>query len=382
MSTKSSGALVALRRDLHASAELSHAERTTASRIEEFLRAHGPDRVVTGLGGQGLIAVYEGTGAGPTVVIRCELDALPIPEEAGPYRSETAGVSHRCGHDGHMAIVAGLAPILELSRPPSGRVVLLFQPAEETGEGARAVLDDERFAPWKPDLSFALHNLPGFPLGAIISREGAFAAASKGMVIRLVGETSHAGEPEKGRSPTRAVARLLEALPAAPGSPRQFDEPAVVTVIHARIGEIAFGTSPGEAVVMATLRAYSRPVMDELTERCDALARTIARAEALGHAVEWREEFPPTINDEAAARRVELAARALGYDIIAPERPFPWSEDFGHFIDAAPGALFGLGAGTRHPALHSTDYDFPDELLEVGTRMFADILEQALGGDE
>jgi len=374
--------LVELRHSLHRRPELASEESATAGQIAGFLRRFAPDRVVAGLGGHGLAALYRGAAPGPRVLVRAELDALLIPETITPvHGSSTAGVSHKCGHDGHMAMLAGLASQLHRRRPDRGEVVLLFQPAEETGEGARRVLDDPAFAELRPDRVFALHNLPGFPLGQVVVRAGVFASASVGLAIRLTGDSSHAAEPHRGRSPALALAELVCGLSAVPQLTAALHEAAQVTVIHARLGEVAFGTSPGEAVVMATLRSHDPELMSRLRDRSVALAQGTARTHELKHAVEWVEPFPATINEPAAVDLVRQAARQLGLDVREVPLPFPWSEDFGHFTDAFPGALFGLGAGEAHPALHGRHYDFPDELLMTGCRLLASVVEQSLGPD-
>lgn len=377
----SSSVLKELRHDLHRNAERSRAEELTAKIVSGFLKSHTPDNLVENLGGHGLAAVYEGRSPGPTVLLRSELDALPIRETIdSDHGSVSDGVSHKCGHDGHMTIVAGLAPLLADSKPSQGRVVLLFQPAEETGEGARLVIDDPKFARIKPDRVFALHNLPGFPLGSVISKRSCFASASRGMIVSLGGATSHAAEPHKGRSPALAAAQIIQALSAAVQFHTALHEGAKVTVISARVGERAFGTSPGYGEVMATVRAHTDDVMERLCKRCEGLARDIAHAFELDEEVSWTEEFVATINDDQSVDLVEKAADELGVAVVRPEHPFAWSEDFGHFTALAPGALFGLGAGADHPALHRPEYDFPDELIDVGINLFRKILKELLGG--
>src|SRR5699024_2334052 len=168
-------------------------------------------------GGNGMVASYEGDEEGSTVMIRCELDALPIAEENDiEYKSTHEGNGHKCGHDGHMAILCGVAKCLEAERPAKGKVQLLLQPAEETGEGAARMLDDKTFKKFNPDVIFALHNVPGFETHQIVCREGVFAAASEGLIVRFKGATSHAAQPEEGRSPALAMAQLVQLLSTMP----------------------------------------------------------------------------------------------------------------------------------------------------------------------
>jgi len=214
----------------------------------------------------------------------------------------------------------------------------------------------------------------------VILRSGVFASASVGLSLELTGDSSHAAEPHRGRSPALAVAELINGLSAAPQLHTALHEAAQVTVIHARLGEPAFGTSPGHGAVMATLRAHDADVMQRLRERCLALARDVARTHRLELASRWVEPFPATVNDPDAVALVAGAAADAGLETLEAPVPFPWSEDFGHFTAACPGALVGVGAGEEHPALHSRLYDFPDELLETGRRLLSTIIRRALGG--
>lgn len=369
-----------LRHQLHAAAEKSGAEENTAKIVGRYLDDFKPNRVFRSLGGHGIAAVFAGNVPGPRLLIRCELDALTIPETIKlDYGATAEGVAHKCGHDGHMAVVLGLAPVLHTLPPRKGSVVLLFQPAEETGKGANRVIKDPRFAEITPDYCFALHNLPGFARHRIIIREGFFAASSRGLIVRLRGATSHAAEPEKGNSPTMAAAQLIHCFSSMPQLYTGLHEASKVTVIHSRIGEIAFGTSPGEAEVMATLRSYEKDVMERLSGKCLDLAGGIARTHGLAYETEWDEEFPATVNNADCAALIKKCAARLNLDIYEPETPFPWSEDFGNFTSLCPGALFGLGAGENHSGLHHPTYDFPDEILDTGVKMFEGVIRELNG---
>jgi amidohydrolase len=334
MSDRHHASLVALRRELHAHPELSGAEAGTAACLRDFLLPCGPTRVLDGLGGHGLGMVFTAPDGvpGPTVALRAELDALPIAESgARPHASRRESRAHACGHDGHMAALGGVA--LALARRPlrRGRVVLLFQPAEETGRGARAVAADPRWRELAPDYAFAIHNLPGYPLGEVLVREGVFTAGSVGMVIRLLGRTAHAAYPEQGLSPAAAMSRLVPALSALPTAVAS-GSLSLVTVVHARLGDLAFGTTPGRAEIMSTLRADSEAALEELQERARRLAAAEAARDGLGLEIDWVEDFPVTANDDLAAAVVRAAARRRQLRVAAPaESPFRWSEDFGWF---------------------------------------------------
>lgn len=363
--------VIRLRRELHREPELSGSEARTARRIREFFEPLGPDATIEGLGGHGLAFVFESSEAGPTVMLRCELDALPIAEaNAVDHRSVREGVSHKCGHDGHMAILAAVGTGLAERRPRRGRVVLLYQPAEETGAGAAAVLADPAFERIRPDIAFALHNLPAFPSGKVLVREGAFSAASRGMVVRLSGSTAHAAHPETGRSPARAMCRIVEELTSLGAD----GETGFATVVGARLGERAFGTAPGTAEVFATIRSATDETMAALVGRAERIVAGSACADDLEHEIACEDEFPATVN---APRAVEIVRRAAGGDLQLLEEPFRWSEDFGRFTAACEGALFGMGAG-EVPDLHDPSYDFPDELIPRAAAVYDRILAECL----
>ena len=372
--------LVTLRHELHAHAELAGEEVETSRILRHFIEPYEPTDLLTELGGTGLAAVFDGSEKGPSLMFRAELDAVPVAEEGdGDHRSRRAGVSHACGHDGHMAIVAGLAAGLHRHPLRRGRVVLLFQPAEETGAGAQGVLDDERFEEIAPDWIFALHNLPGEDFGEIQIRSGVFAAGSVGTILHLRGRTSHAAYPEQGRSPAPAIADLIRELPALADAVQSADGLAKITVIHARIGEPAFGTSPGEAEVMATLRSDREDVLDRLREGVLERARQIADAHGLELAHSWTERFPVTVNDREAVAFVEEVAKTGGVALRLRDRAYPWTEDFGWLTRRFRGALFGLGAGRHGPALHSPHFDFQDELIPIGIDLLNGLIERILG---
>ncbi len=367
-----------LRHTLHGKAEASHQEEQTAKVLTEFLNQHKPDQILTDIAGHGILAIFEGQEKGPSILIRSDMDGLPIEEK--DEKGETRATSHRCGHDGHMAMVSGVALKLAQFRPPKGKVALLFQPAEEVGEGAAKVLEDQAFSQAiHPDFAFALHNLPGLPLGTVVLRDGVFASASEGMQIFFKGKTSHAAEPHQGVSPALALAQVIEALSSAPQFHTGLADAAQATLIHARFGEAdAFGTSPGEGWIQATLRAHDDDVMNTLKRECTSLAERLGKAHRLNTEITWTQGFPVTNNVSKLNGFIEASAKKLKLPIQRPALPYAWSEDFGHFTHTYPGALFGLGSGKTQPALHNPDYEFPDDLIVSGSSLFLEIITQAL----
>jgi amidohydrolase len=306
------------------------------------------------------------------------LDALPIEEKGTPtYKSAISGKGHLCGHDGHMAIICGLGEKLSHQRPDSGEVVLLFQPAEETGQGAKRVLEDPKFDKIRPDFAFALHNLPGFPLHQVITRKGTFAAGSTGMTLQFTGKTSHAAHPEDGQNPSEAISKLILTLPEIRKNISGF---CLATVIHVQIGSLAFGTSAGIGSLSLTLRAFDQKNLEQLIEEVEKKAKQLAKAENLDIDVQLKESFAVSKNDPAAVKLADQAFKRLNLELIEKAEPFRWSEDFGLFSQHCPSFLFGLGAGEKCPQLHEGSYDFPDELIETGVGVFDRIVRNQSEG--
>ncbi len=373
--------LVAWRRRLHTMPDLSGEEAATAREVVAMLSETRPDEIVEGLGGHGVAAVYEGPEAGPTVMFRAELDGLAIEDTSDvPHRSRVPGKGHQCGHDGHMATLMALARGLSRQRPQRGRVILMFQPAEENGAGAAAVVADPRFAALTPDYAFAYHNMPGMPLGRVALAEGPITCASRGMKIILTGRTAHASMPETGVSPVPAVAFLLSALGRLNSGALPSPDFAMTTVTHVEVGEPVFGVAPGHAEVWVTLRTLTDAAMTALRDGAEGLAREAAEAAGLGVAVDYDSVFADCSNHPEAVACLGRALEAEGFNYDSGDLPLRGSEDFGGFgKGSSKVALFLLGAGENRPHLHNPDYDFPDDLIAVGARIFHRVLRDILG---
>lgn len=371
-------ALTALRQELHKYPEISGNEVATAKRILSFLSNYPPDTLLSNIGGHGIIAIYNGEKEGKQILFRCELDALPIAEvNTFEYKSVFKEVSHKCGHDGHMAILCGLAMQLHLKRPETGAVILLFQPAEEDGSGAAKVFNDSQFN-LKPDFAFALHNLPGYPANEIVIKNDTFTCAVNSMIIKLKGKTAHAGEPHMGINPTLAVAEIINAFNSSIQTDISRKDYGLITPIYTRIGSKAYGVSAGDGEIHFTVRSNSNAQMKELESHLEKTARNIASKQQLEIAISWTESFQANENNEEAANFIRQAANSNQNLIQEKESPFSWGEDFGLFTQHFPGAMFGLGSGTTTPALHNPDYDFPDEIIATGVTIFHSISKQIL----
>lgn len=365
---------IRFRHHLHQYPELSLFEIKSAELIAAQLQAFGFQPKV-GLGGNGIVCTVDSGQPGETTLLRADFDALPITEKNNhAYCSRHDGVMHACGHDGHTASLMAVAHQLSLNPPRSGKVILLFQPAEETGTGAASMLADNWLSEQHVDNVFAYHNLPGYPQHTVITKPGTFACASTGVTIELEGKTSHAARPENGISPTNAMLAIIQYLQQMP---EKYDNAfTLVTVIHASLGEEAFGTSPGSAKVLATLRSDNNAVFEAMKQDLQETVSGIATDEGLASNVSWQESFNAVVNSPTHCDIVNQQAQQSGLEVVELEEPMRWSEDVAEFLLKWPGALFCIGSGNSHPELHNPDYDFPDALIATASSLFLSIIHR------
>lgn len=369
-----------VRQSLHRIAELSGEEFKTAAFVVDFLKPLQPSALLTGLGKTGICASFDTGIPGPHLLFRAELDALPIQEiNLFDYCSLHPGISHKCGHDGHTAILLGLARSLSGKMPAKGKVSLLFQPAEETGEGALSVLEDPAFAEVQPDQVFALHNIPGYPVGTLLLKEGSITAAVKSMIVHFHGKTSHAAEPEHGINPAKAIAQMVLALDSLNQAETSRSDFQLITPVHMSLGEIAYGVSAGYGSLHLTLRSWTNEQMDVLVASIEKLLQQTCSDENIDFTVAWTNLFEANSNEADLVHAITAVAKKMNLPLVYLQHPFKWGEDFGYFTRRFRGAFMGLGAGENCPALHNPDYDFPDELLEIGVTLFRDIVNETLG---
>ena len=375
--------IIKIRKKLHQNPELSGNEKLTSKNIFDIISRFNPSEIIRDIAGYGIAFVFDSSTPGRCVLLRCELDALPINEENDfEYKSKNQNCSHSCGHDGHMAIMVGLASQIQKKPPFSGKIILFFQPSEETGKGAKLAIKDNKLENLKPDFVFALHNIPKYQKNKIIIREGTFTCASKGMIIKLLGKTSHAAEPEKGINPALATSRIIEELISLSTNKETAMNFTLITIVHVLLGEIAFGTSAGYAEIRATFRASENEDLDLLWKFAEKQIFEIAYAENLKVEISGTEYFPAIENDNHANEYILNAAIENNFEIQMELEPFRWSEDFAQLTNRYKGAMFGMGAGTNCRNLHDSKYDFPDDIIESGIKMFSSIYQQILANSK
>jgi metal-dependent amidase/aminoacylase/carboxypeptidase family protein len=257
--------------------------------------------------------------------------------------------------------------------------LLLFQSAEETGKGARGVLDSEILNQFNIEWAFALHNMPGYEPGSVICRSGNFTPAVESLCIELHGKTSHAGEPEKGINPAKVVSGIIDFFDQInepdPASSAYF----LATPIQIQMGGEAFGTSAGEAQIKYTFRAWENAFFISRKREIEQKIVEICHQESdLKWHFSWREPFTANRNHPESFEIIKQTAIENNFTFIEKKEPLTWGEDFGLFTEKYKGAMFGLGAGIDHPALHNPEYDFPDTLISPGIRMYIGIINTIL----
>lgn len=369
--------LIRFRKDLHSNPELSLHEHRTQIKIMEALEAMGVSHFRK-VGGTGVLAEFRGKAPGRNVLLRSDHDALPIQETGNPrYKSRVPGVSHMCGHDGHTTIMLGVAAYYIQNPVEKGTLALLFQPAEENGRGAARVLKDPTFD-FKADMAFALHNLPGVPMHKVLSKPGIFTPAVKSVIFKLIGKTSHAAEPENGISPGAALGKIFLLANELNRPEKDREDFRVISTVYASLGEKAYGISAGYAEGHFTIRTWSNSEMEKLQEDFVEGVKEICQEYKLELEWEWLEEFFANENSEEAFVLIKAAAESHHLEFEEMSSGVKWGEDFGLITQQFTGAMFGVGAGENCPALHNPDYDFPDEIVETGIKMFTGIANKAL----
>lgn len=367
------------RKYIHANPELSGFEKNTSEYVVEALRKLGISKIYQGFSMYSFMAEINGKEEGSTILFRCELDALPIHEGNDlPYRSIHQGISHKCGHDGHMATMLRFAQKLIENPILKGKILLFFQSAEETGAGARGAIESGIFDQFSIDYAFALHNMPSFPMGSILAKEHLFTPCVESGIFELIGKTSHASEPQKGINPALAIAEMIQYFDTLIDTDKSSESYFLSTPIHIDMGEKAYGTSAGRATVSYTFRTWENDKFDIMKAQIVHNITQIAQKYDLGLITKWVETFNANTNHPEAYQQIKKAATLLNLDIIDLENPFEIGEDFGLFTKKYKGAMFGIGSGINQPPLHNAEFDFPDELIEIGSDMFYQISQQLL----
>ncbi|NJM83340.1 MAG: amidohydrolase [Tabrizicola sp.] len=366
------------RRHLHQNPELAFDCHATAAFIADRLRDFGVDELHQGIARTGLVAIITGSGEGPTIGLRADMDALPIDEVTGaPYASSIRGRMHACGHDGHVTMLLGAAKYLAETRRFAGRVALIFQPAEEEGGGGQVMVEEgimDRFAIARV---YGIHNVPNVPFGHFHTTPGPLMASVDTATVNITGRGGHGATPHECVDPVVAVVGMVQAIQTIiPRNVHALDE-AVISVTQIHTGT-ASNIIPEEAMFCATIRCFKPDVRQLLKRRIHEIVEGHAAAYGVTARIDYDWGYPATINHEEETEFAAEVAREVAGEAAVDARAGRemGSEDFSYMLEARPGAyLFmgtGPGAGLHHPA-----FDFNDDAAPVGASFFARLVERA-----
>lgn len=372
--------LVDWRRDFHAHPEIAYREYRTAGIVAEALSSFGC-AVTTGLAGTGVVGVLD-FGPGPSIGLRADMDALPIEEETGAaYASRNRGLMHACGHDGHTAMLLGAAALLSRRRNLKGKVVFVFQPAEENEGGARAMIEDGLFERFAIDAMFGLHNMPGVPVGEVRARAGPVSSAFDTFDIVVKGRGGHGAMPELAADPIVAAAALVQGLNTIVSRNLAPFDNAVISVCAVNAGE-TYNVIPDAAYLKGSCRTFESGVQEKIRRRIAALVDGVAAAHGVDIDLDYRMRYPAVVNSEreTALLRQVVSARSGEWIFNDDFRPLMGSEDFSFYLREKPGCFFIIGNGADYGPLHSPTYDFNDEALPVGAALWSRLAETYLAG--
>ncbi|MGJ4905846.1 M20 aminoacylase family protein [Bradyrhizobium sp. HKCCYLS2058] len=372
----------AWRRDIHSHPELLYDVHRTAAFVADRLREFGCDEVVTGLGQTGVVGVIKGRKPGHGEVkvlgLRADMDALPIVEATGlPYASKTPGMMHACGHDGHTAMLLGAARYLAETRNFAGEVAVIFQPAEEGGGGADAMIKDGLIDRFKIDQVYGMHNGPGLPVGAFAIRQGALMASTDAIDITIEGHGGHAAKPHNCIDSLLVGAQLVTALQQIVSRSVDPLEAAVLSICEFHAGN-ARNVIPQSAVLRGTVRTLTPKVRELMEKRVREVVTGVAQMTGARIDLNYARGYPVVINHAEQTEIAIRAAKEVAGDANVHEMPpMMGGEDFAYMLEARPGAFIFVGngdsAGLHHPA-----YNFNDEAIVYGTSFFIKVVENTL----
>jgi amidohydrolase len=369
--------MIEWRQDIHSHPELAYQEKRTANKVAELLREFGVDEIHEGIGGTGVVGVIK-NGNGPKIGLRADMDALPITEaNQCSHVSTNDGVMHACGHDGHTTMLLGAARYLSETRNFKGEVVLIFQPAEEGFAGAKAMIDDGLFEKFPVDSIYGMHNMPGLETGSIAVGPGPRMAAADNFEIKINGKGAHAAMPYQSIDPIvcgSAVVQALQSLVSRNADPRKT---LVVSVTQFNSGH-ANNVIPDFASLAGTIRYFDKETSEFIRKKFPKIVKDICEAFGAVAEIDYKEGYPPTINDnDAASFALNIAKDIAGEKATDDQPPSMGSEDFSYFLQEKPGAYAYIGNGNS-ASLHNPSYDFDDKNLSIGASFLSRIAEKAL----
>lgn len=371
------------RHHLHKHPELMYDVEETAKFVAQKLRSFGCDEVVEGLGRTGVVGLIKGNkGDGPVVGLRSDMDALPILEETDlPHASKRPGVMHACGHDGHTAMLLGAAEHLCETRGFSGSVAVIFQPAEEGGAGAKAMMDDGLFERFAIDEVYGMHNYPGIPVGEFCMKPGPAMAATDIFQITVTGVGGHAARPHVGIDPIVTSAQIVTALQTIASRNADPLESIVVSVTTIHAGD-ADNVIPERVQMTGTVRTLIPEMRDLAEKRIGEIVPSVAQAMGCKAELNFERNYPVVVNHERETEfAASIASKIVGADKVETAMaPVMGGEDFAFMLEGRPGAFVFTGNGEDSANLHSPHYDFNDDVIPLGASYWVELVETRLAG--
>ena len=367
------------RRHLHANPEIEFDCHETAAFVVERLREFGVDEIHEGIATSGLVAIINGKGQGCTIGLRADMDALPMPETTGlPYASVKPGAMHACGHDGHTTMLLGAAKYLAETRNFSGRVALIFQPAEEGGGGAGVMVEEGIMDRFAIDEVYALHNLPDLPVGHFETTPGPIMAAVDEFHIDIRGKGGHAAFPQDCTDPVVAAIAIAQALQTILSRNHDTRQEAVVSLTQVHAGSTD-NVIPDTAYLNGTVRTFDPAVQAMIRRRMQEIVTGQAASFGVEATLRYEMHYPATINDaDKVGFAAGVAAEISGAEAVEANREMEMgAEDFSYMLEKRPGAYLFIGQG-ESAGLHHPKYDFNDEVSPIGASFFARLVERAL----
>ena len=373
--------VAAWRRDIHENPEILYETHRTSALVADKLKSFGCEEVVTGIGRTGVVAVIRGKSdtRGRAIGLRADMDALPMQEQGDlPHASKIPGAMHACGHDGHTAMLLGAAKYLAETRNFDGTAVVIFQPAEEGGNGAEAMCKDGMMERFGIDEVYAIHNSPGLEIGKFALRAGPILASVDEFTIQLQGRGGHAAKPQETVDTTVLMAHLICALQTVVARNMDPVLQGVLSITSAETSSKAFNVIPDRAEVRGTIRTHSREVRAMIPERLQAIVDGITASFGGSADLSFHLGVPVTINDAEATEHARRAAESVaGADGCEEVPVMMGGEDFSFMLEERPGAMIRLGNGPS-AGLHHPEYDFNDEAIPAGISWFAEMIEHRM----
>jgi len=366
------------RQHLHAHPELQFDCHQTAAFVAARLREFGVDEIHEGIAQTGIVAIVNGQGDGPTIGLRADMDALPIQELPDrPYKSGIDGKMHACGHDGHTTMLLGAARYLAETRNFSGRVALIFQPAEEGGAGGKVMCDEGMMDKFAIAQVYGVHNAPGFPVGMFLGNSGPVLAAADTFRIDITGQGGHAAEPENTIDPVQVAMQIVQAIQTISSRNVPALDNLVISVTQVHAGTVD-NIIPQTAFVGGTVRTLKKEIQAVVVARLKAICAGAEASFGATVALDFEYGYPPTVNHPAETGFAFAVAEGIsgGEKVLDDCPPIMASEDFAYMLEARPGAYLMIGQG-EGPTVHHPEYDFNDEISPIGASYFVKLVETA-----